>query len=509
MTIQDGLLMRTPAHHPLESPLHYILRLSAANGYVTPVAIMGIAMRDPSAQVQSRWDYTHLNRVLPECRHLPAEFGYQREASLKKCELALLGKPILSRHLRAPQAGICPECLRELGYAPAWWDIRYVIACPKHHRMLVLRCAKCGRKIHHLRRDLLTCSCGSSLDIGCDEEPTDELLWLMGLLQQKAESPLAASTASERPLKPEDVDLNTLCKIIETTAKAESHIQRHDAATPSPEELRECLPHVAAFLCNWPNGVRAFCSRWRESMKSMKAKRLGFRARFSWAFESLFKNLRERRSETLFVADAVLRDEVACRGGCAMDIRCDDLKGIARGDGPYCTVARASALSGIPLHTFIRLVRKGAVPYRVRYRGNQRCYEIETEIARTLTIENHPAMLHRQASQYVGVTHELYRDLRHAGILGKTHATKIPTAIAIVDLQAFKMDVLSRAQPHPTANDLTSLDDLRRNRCPRSIVVRLITEILDGSIPCYRAQPPSSRLDALLVRRKDVPREAL
>lgn len=65
MNIPDGLLMRTPAYCALESPLHYILRLSEANGYPTPSVVMALAAPREDWRVLAKWDCTHLNPFFP------------------------------------------------------------------------------------------------------------------------------------------------------------------------------------------------------------------------------------------------------------------------------------------------------------------------------------------------------------------------------------------------------------------------------------------------------------
>jgi len=124
-------------------------------------------------------------------------------------------------------------------------------------------------------------------------------------------------------------------------------------------------------------------------------------------------------------------------------------------------------------------------------------------------LDYHPALQHREASKYLGVTHGLFRDLRRCGALKKVRTTMIPSAIAICDLAEFKQKAFDASIEPGTASNLVSLDALRRSRCPRTVIVRLITRALAGSIACYRAQPPSPRLDALLVRRSDVAQAAL
>ena len=55
---------------------------------------------------------------------------------------------------------ICPACILELGHARAVWDIRLVVACPKHLTLLLDSCPACGKALTWIRRGLLTCSCG-------------------------------------------------------------------------------------------------------------------------------------------------------------------------------------------------------------------------------------------------------------------------------------------------------------------------------------------------------------
>lgn len=506
MTMRDGLLMSTPAYHALESPLHYILRLSEANGYSTPTVVMSLAMNDEDSRVLARWDYVRLNTVLPECRHVPATFGYRWLGSNRICDLSLLGKYVLSRHLHAPHAGICPECVGELGYLPAWWDLKYAVACPEHRRMFVHACASCGKPLSHLRRGLLTCSCGASLDARNEDAPSEELLGLMALLRDKVDRTDSrwAVTSSTRPLKPDDLSLGSLCRIIEAIGRTEHKMLVPDSTSRSLLILRKCLPNVASFLHDWPNGVPAFCSRWDNCVTSMAAKRPSFRSAFSWAFQGLFKDPGQQRSDSLFVIDAVLHYALSHHGGSSVDVRSGDLKSLVKVETKYCSLSKASELSGIPQHTLARLVKRKRVPHRVSRRGSQRKYEIKTEIARNLSLGYNPAIMLRDAARYLGVTHNLYKNLRRSGVLQKKHATVHPKGIAIRDLDAFKQMMFAMALTSPSANGTATLDSLRRDRCPREAMLKIIKEILEGRILCFRARDLPRRIDELHVRIRDV-----
>lgn len=507
MTGQDGLLMRTPAYCPLESPLHYILRLSEANGYTTPTVVMHLAAADEDWRVLAHWDCEHLNNVLPTCRHTPSTFTYRWPSSDHRCDLSLLGQPMLSRHLNARHAGVCPECVSDLGFAPAWWDIRCAIACPTHRRMFVFRCPSCGKRLSHLRRGLLRCSCGATLATGIEEEPCAALLWLMSLLQQKAEArsfDAKTTQKSERPLRPEQTDLGTLCRIIETIGKAEHRLSGSGDRRWPTDAQRMCLPAVASFLYDWPKGVFAFCSRWREHTTSQREALPRLRTAFPWAFHGLLRNQGQHRRDTLFIIDAILQYAASELPGRAVDIRAVDLQQLEQQEHAYCGVTRAAEISGIPRQTMIRLIRRKRVPCRVGHRGTRMIYEIKTEITRKLRLDYQPALLHRQGSRYLGVTHNLYRDLRNNGILKKVHETMMPAAFAVCDLEAFKQCVLAHAQKAAGTKGLESLDRLRLKKCPRNAMMQIIERIRRGSIPCFHTGAVPQRINDLFVRAMDV-----
>lgn len=509
MILGDGLLMRTPAYQPLESPPHYILRLSEANGYPTPAVVMELAAPHEDWRVPAKWDYAHLNTLLPESRHTPPTFTYRWPASTHRCDLSLLGRPILSRHMNAIHAGVCLECVTELGFAPAWWDLRYAIACPKHHRKFVFWCANCRKQVSLLRPGLLTCSCGATFSQSADDhdQPSAALLWLMGLLQHKAESP-APDTGSDfesaRPLRPEEASLSTLCTIIEGIGRAE-HRMVNGPAPRNIESQRRCLPGTASFLYDWPRGVAGFCARWREYNSSTQHNdSRGLRTTFRWAFEGLFKNRHEKRRDTLFVIDAVLQYVSVALPGRAVDFRATDLRQLHQEQRPYCGLATAAELSGIPRYTITRMIRRKRIPYRVSHRGMRPMYEIETAIARKLRINYQPALLNRQGSKRLGVTHALFHDLRRAGVLKKQHETMMPEAIAICDLDDFKGRVFAHAREATRRQGLRSLDQLRRSKCPRPAMIAILQSILRGTIqPSYTGTAPQ-RINDLLVRPGEI-----
>jgi len=225
---------------------------------------------------------------------------------------------------------------------------------------------------------------------------------------------------------------------------------------------------------------------------------------FPWAFQGLFKSRHTRRDRTLFVIDAALQYVSSELPGLAVDIRARDLRQLPQENRTYCGVTSAAKRSMIPRHTMIRLIRRGDIQYRTARRGSRTVYEIKTETAKNLRIEHHPALLFRESSKLLGVTHALFRDLRRSGILKKQHRTTMPTAIAICDLEEFKRSILAKASETANAAELISLGALRAKRCPRSARVGIIKGVLAGTIQCFYNGVKLQRIRDILVRPEDV-----
>jgi len=146
-----------------ESLSNYCLRVSESNGYPTPAMMLtmaGVAPRvhvgiNEADKVAALVDVDpSLLKSMAYMRKEDEKHGTWRRGALqyRPCEVT----PRFTR--------ICPACIQELGYARAIWDIRLVVACPKHQTLLLDTCPACGRTLTWMRRGLLTCSCGHSID---------------------------------------------------------------------------------------------------------------------------------------------------------------------------------------------------------------------------------------------------------------------------------------------------------------------------------------------------------
>lgn len=104
-----------------------------------------------------------------------------------------LGSQRLSRWV-APTtmiAKVCPECLREAGYARICWMTRAMPACPRHGYSLIQACTSCGRPIRWARPALRICRCGRFFKPAGPGRPLEPelsawLTWAEAVLQEDA-----------------------------------------------------------------------------------------------------------------------------------------------------------------------------------------------------------------------------------------------------------------------------------------------------------------------------------
>lgn len=159
MEAQHRALLVTPSQQALESPAGYVLRLAESNGYFTPRSIAALAKHPPRDVFTSRMD---MRRFAPLLGSAPARLhGYIADDGTS---VVLCGQRINHQELSLGIARVCPECIAERGYRPAWTDLSIIDACPFHRRPFVVSCSACKRALKWERPGLVACKCGGNLE---------------------------------------------------------------------------------------------------------------------------------------------------------------------------------------------------------------------------------------------------------------------------------------------------------------------------------------------------------
>jgi len=157
-------LIATPKPFPTESLMGFILRTSELNGCSNPNNLLRYAGLTDNEIRAVRMPIRKIARLY-DCKesHFSC-FNYSIEGERDNSkEFTFNGHEIHSLYLNAKSARVCPDCIRENGFADIVWYLRHAIICPKHAQLLMSKCPACNKKIGWARRGLLVCRCGGNL----------------------------------------------------------------------------------------------------------------------------------------------------------------------------------------------------------------------------------------------------------------------------------------------------------------------------------------------------------
>ena len=231
------MLLRTPQPHPTESLLGYVLRVSEANGYESPARMLrsaGTAGKSGKGQIISPQKLSALVGCDAETIRRIANNTEDGDRSL------LLGEVMIDksgpRQLRLSKPGFCPQCVAEIGYIEAMWDLRLLLACHKHQCETVSTCHVCGERLDYYRPGLLACSCGADLGAAPVKRVSNRVADLMRIIGQKAHGNELRSLVMETDLpisRLESLSISDICYmldfLIEQGADLDGNPHKRDA----------------------------------------------------------------------------------------------------------------------------------------------------------------------------------------------------------------------------------------------------------------------------------------
>jgi len=451
----DKVLPSTPTPFPRESPAGYLIRLAERNGLRGSPALVGLVGGDAERIPGIGWDYRELQPLLGPMQCLAANFGYRDPSKHGRNRASLCGHLIWARHLDVIKPRICPQCVRELGYAPAAWDLKSYVACHVHGTLMLKHCTSCGNRLTNGRKGLLTCSCGA--DLSCMEAPVAppgllalaEVLW--GVIYRE-ESVVVVARQMGFPV--EDLmrcDLRVVSKIIVQIATLYSwpgdgaRMPQKDVAVVS------LLPKVVDSLSVWPKGFHRLCKYWHAKSLKDDAPSKVFQIVFGWLFGHLHKNLRARKKQTVFLLKAALTygyqqwDATPIR---VKELAIKDMPEVSRRYGSY---SDASKLLGLPLYSTVRWLLKGRLPARATGANRMRVaktkrgrpnWVVDLERLKNVKLSASRGLRAREAAKFLEISIPVLRILRKDGDIPSNFATPYRSNFSVEDLVAFKEELL-------------------------------------------------------------------
>lgn len=156
-----------------ESFLGFLMRLAEANGYAGVTELLSSTLtfmqpatgRSPSRaalEIRSQPDLLSLvGRIAVGLASSTSQYAIQL---LADDALFIEGCRVDFDAWLGDYAQVCPQCLREHGFARDSWDLAAVAVCSKHHSALLDICGQCGKRLDWRRASLLSCGyCGADL----------------------------------------------------------------------------------------------------------------------------------------------------------------------------------------------------------------------------------------------------------------------------------------------------------------------------------------------------------
>ena len=293
MTSESPRLVRTPAQHPGESPLGFVLRVSELNGYATPRHVFEMA-DIPRREMFTLWlNVEKLAKVLG--RESSELHGYEARGQSGSARVELCGHRLTTDDFRLTQPKICPQCIHEHGYVPAWTDLGLVDACPFHRVRLLTDCPKCGHDLSWFRPGLLTCRCGADLTDVRGSPITEEHTALLEHVVAKLTGVQVAGTSG---FPSPQLETMSLARLI---AMARSLALLHVAATKEshPSEAER----AARMFSRWPNNLHSALRNLAPSSSSSSAA-VQMRQQAEGVYRTWLKNVREA-SDIAFLREAL------------------------------------------------------------------------------------------------------------------------------------------------------------------------------------------------------------
>ena len=481
-------LIRTPPPLELESPIGYLLRLSNANGFPGiryPVSMLGFSS---SYVVTIGWSFAPLQLLLGS-QTLPDGFGYKVHRSAKGV-VSISGHKVASEHVGFRNARICPQCLVEGAFIRSAWDLKAYVACHRHACMMLKHCTQCGVQLSSFRKALTQCDCGADLREQVTSEASENLVALMEVLWAKVaeDSSVILKAKNERfpVVAMMAMDLDVLCKlIVELTAVS---YQMLSGYRPARKNLKVAalIPSVADVLASWPEKFHGFCAEWRSHCESVRKKGLyKFQSCFSWAFITLYKNLKARSLQTEFLLSAILEYGMETWDLSPISVRGRRLRLLDLPPPRYISKLQAAKLASIRPSLMSLRAKAGRIPGRWVGKKSMRRFVVDSVAFREMRFSRHPDVGKPRALRMLGIATGVYNILKRDGDIVALHQGSRVGAITIEDLLAYRNSIVSLSRKSRKNQTLHPLSLFLSGPTPAVAKVDCLRRIRSGEIRVF------------------------
>lgn len=481
-------LLVTPFPMANESLAGLILRTTERNGYASPNQMLRIG-RMTENEIRSVWPpFEKLAKLYARSPEDFAGLGYTPEIEISRGKSwRLLNHVVPALYMGVKCSKICPECILEHGYVEAYWDLRHAIACPVHKRKAVTHCPSCKTTIKWQRPGLLECKCGQDLtDLRGEPFEDKSILDTLSLIKAKLNGDIASRQCLVDRGFPisdiESISLSTLLGIVGRFGLRHKR-NRYGGLPEGYTDEMYALSDACKVLERWPHGLYDYLENLPSERKI--AGSFNLQRQFHSFYTSMFKSGLPS-NETAFLKKAFVSfGNERWKKKAFIDIR---LANSANESRNVVGIAGLAKYLRVMPPTVMSYVKKGLIQGQTLTSGKRtrRIFDLSKDVPFKPAEGRYYKS--REAALFLGISHNLLRTLRQTGLYKVVRLGWGIDGYSELDLIEFRDRLLKAVGQDCTFNataHITLGQIFRKKRLTMGLSVRLISELLDGTLnPC-------------------------
>ncbi|MDO9204067.1 MAG: TniQ family protein [Methylotenera sp.] len=479
-----------------ESWRGYILRVSEENVLSSPRTMLRYSQL---SEENLRTTFPHINNMVALTMKSVETLNPIYPVNHKSNTYRMLGQTVPKAYLRVNSPMVCTECVKELGYIPALWDVVYMNICHKHKKHLIGECPSCKKKLKWYRQGLLVCHCGFNLSDTVGRVASPEEVNFSELLATVIERKKDFNVHQHNPIPVPffTMSLSTLLGVFNTLGLTKLSLE---------ENPIDYVPVGSTDVYNV--GVEIFSNwtpRFKDLIKQNEIKNgnneLSVRKRHVNLYGSLFKKSYPE-NEIKYILDEFIKIAQSSETPVYVDNRIKSKSNSADKKTYKVGINEAAKVLGMMPSTLRKRVSSGKIQTQTinTKQGTERHF-FNTDALMKLP-NNKGELGLREAAAYVSLPVSVIKSLRESKHYHDYHKTVYPAGWAIPDMDDLISRVLAQGKQDSTCSDPISISKamLMKFRY-EDIKTEIIRGVLEARI---RAFGPAAKIGDILISKTEV-----
>lgn len=476
-------LLITPNPKKYESWRGYILRLAEENVIDKPKRMLyksTIPLKETRTQLP---DISYIIEITGKPEDLLDPIFPRL---VKTNNFQFFGNEINKEYFRINSPALCTECIKELEYIPARWDIEMLNVCHIHRRQLITQCPKCRRKLAWYRKGLMVCNCGVDFSdhIGqlVSQEEVNYAFCLASIIEKTPDS--IDFTKTSIPQRMHLMKLNNFLSF--SNFLGYRHLVNiNETFGERRFGSRRAYKVAVKILNNWNVEFKELI---RNSKTDSKSSDISVRKSYKNFWQAL-KNCMPEGADSKFVIDNFMQHVNSMNEFLLIDKKMKVSSEIKDAQRYVGIKAAAKILNKMP-STIRKMVMNDKLAHIVHQSkdGHKRYYIDTHQIMQKLPNRLGELSL-RKAAAYTQLPVSVLKLAREQDIYESNYQTIYPHTWAIPDLDNFAIKIVNLAQSEDTCKclDLIELNKAFKNLKLGSdqSKVEVLVAILNGKITIF------------------------